>query len=72
MIPITKPWIGEAEIAAAGAALRSGWVTQGPEVTAFERRSPSTSGAEHACAVSNCTTALHLALRPWASVRATR
>jgi len=41
----------------------SGWVTQGPEVAAFEREFADYVGAPHACAVSNCTTALHLALR---------
>jgi dTDP-4-amino-4,6-dideoxygalactose transaminase len=40
----------------------SGWVTQGPEVAAFEREFAECVGATHACAVSNCTTALHLAL----------
>ena len=40
----------------------SGWVTQGPEVAAFEREFAEYVGAPHACAVSNCTTALHLAL----------
>jgi dTDP-4-amino-4,6-dideoxygalactose transaminase len=37
-------------------------VTQGPEVAAFEREFAEAVGAPHACAVSNCTTALHLAL----------
>ncbi|MGH7446743.1 MAG: DegT/DnrJ/EryC1/StrS family aminotransferase, partial [Longimicrobiales bacterium] len=37
-------------------------VTQGPEVAAFEREFAAFVGAPHACAVSNCTTALHLAL----------
>lgn len=36
-IPIAKPWMGEAEAAAAGRAIMSGWVTQGPEVAAFEQ-----------------------------------
>jgi dTDP-4-amino-4,6-dideoxygalactose transaminase len=40
----------------------SGWVTQGPEVAAFEREFGEAVGAPHACAVSSCTTALHLAL----------
>ena len=40
----------------------SGWVTQGPEVAAFESEFAAFVGAPHACAVSNCTTALHLAL----------
>jgi perosamine synthetase len=40
----------------------SGWVTQGPEVAAFEREFAEAVSAEHACAVSNCTAALHVAL----------
>jgi dTDP-4-amino-4,6-dideoxygalactose transaminase len=40
----------------------SGWITQGPEVAAFEREFAETVGSSHACAVSSCTTALHLAL----------
>jgi dTDP-4-amino-4,6-dideoxygalactose transaminase len=62
MIPITKPWIDEAEEAAALRPLRSGWVAQGPEVEAFEAELAAFVGARHACAVSNCTVALHLAL----------
>ena len=61
-IPIAKPWIGKAEAEAATRAILSGWVTQGPEVAAFEREFAAYVGAPHACAVSNCTTALHLAL----------
>ena len=41
----------------------SGWVTQGPEVAAFESEFAAFVQAHHACAVSNCTTALHLALK---------
>lgn len=63
MIPITKPTMGDEEIAAAAEALRSGWVSQGPAVARFEQAFAATVGAQHACAVSNCTTALHLALR---------
>src|SRR5512146_3156917 len=62
MIPVAKPWIGEAEAEAVRRPLLSGWVTQGPEVVAFEREFASYVGGKHACAVSNCTTALHLAL----------
>jgi perosamine synthetase len=40
----------------------SGWVLQGPEVTAFEREFASFVGSQHACAVSSGTAALHLAL----------
>jgi perosamine synthetase len=61
-IPIASPWVGEEEVEAAARPLRSGWLTQGPEVAAFEREFAAYVGATHACAVSNCTTALHLAL----------
>ena len=62
MIPIIKPLMDEREAAAARRVILSGWVTQGPEVAAFEREFADFVGAAHACAVSSCTTALHLAL----------
>ena len=61
-IPVARPLLGEQEAEAARRAILSGWVTQGPEVAAFEREFAEAVGAPHACAVSSCTTALHLAL----------
>ncbi|EPX85742.1 DegT/DnrJ/EryC1/StrS family aminotransferase [Salipiger mucosus] len=62
MIPIAKPLLGPEEAEAASAAVLSGWVSQGPQVAAFEADFAALTGAARACAVSNCTTALHLAL----------
>jgi perosamine synthetase len=62
VIPITRPLVGREEEEAAAAAIRSGWITQGPKVAEFERTIADYCGAAHAVAVSNCTTALHLAL----------
>jgi dTDP-4-amino-4,6-dideoxygalactose transaminase len=62
MIPITRPLLGADEAEAARRVVLSGWLSQGGEVAAFERTFADYVGADFACAVSNCTTALHLAL----------
>jgi dTDP-4-amino-4,6-dideoxygalactose transaminase len=56
------PHLDENEADAAREAVLSGWVSQGPQVAAFEREFAALVDAPYACAVSNCTTALHLAL----------
>ena len=61
-VPVARPHLGQEEVSAAGRAILSGWVTQGPEVAAFEREFAAYVGSPHACAVSSGTTALHLAL----------
>src|SRR5918996_3492545 len=63
LIPVAKPLLGDNELQALQRPIASGWITQGPEVAAFEREFAEFVGAPYACAVSNCTTALHLALR---------
>jgi perosamine synthetase len=61
-IPVMVPWLGEEEAEAAAAAVRSGWVAQGPRVAEFERAFAAEVGAAHGIAVSSGTTALHLGL----------
>ncbi len=61
-IPVAQPVLAAEEAEAAARAVLSGWVTQGPEVQAFEDEFAALVGAPHASAVSSCTTALHLAL----------
>jgi perosamine synthetase len=62
MIPFAKPWMGDEEVEAAARVIRSGWITSGPEVDSFEKEFAAYAGAPYACAVANCTAALHLAL----------
>lgn len=61
-IPVARPSFGRAEEDAVVDVLRSGWVSQGPRVAEFERKFADYVGAQHAVAVTSCTTALHLAL----------
>jgi dTDP-4-amino-4,6-dideoxygalactose transaminase len=61
-IPLMQPWLGPEEGEAAGAAVASGWVAQGPRVAAFEAAVAARVAADQGVAVSSGTTALHLAL----------
>jgi len=61
-IPIAAPVIGDGEIKAVREVLESGWLTQGPRVTAFEETFAEIHSVKHAVAVTSCTTGLHLAL----------
>lgn len=61
-IPISRPCFGDEERRAIQEPLETGWVVQGPRVAEFERKFAAYTGAEHALAVSNCTTALHMAV----------
>lgn len=62
MIPIAKPYLTSDEAQNAYNTILSGWVTQGPKTLEFEEKFASYVGSKYAVAVSNCTTALHLAM----------
>ncbi len=62
MIPISKPFIGDAEKQAVMEVLDSGMLVQGPRVAKLEEKFAALCGTRHAIATSNGTTALHLAL----------
>lgn len=62
MIPITVPFFGPEEAAAAARVVESGWVAQGPKVAEFEKLVAEYCGVAEAVAVSSGTDALHLAL----------
>jgi dTDP-4-amino-4,6-dideoxygalactose transaminase len=60
-IPLSDLAYGPEEEAAVLRVLRSGWLSMGPEVQAFEAEVAARLGVEHAFAVSSGTAALHLA-----------
>ncbi len=62
MIAIAKPYLTADEAQSAYDTILTGWVTQGPRVQEFEEKFASYTGANYAVALSNCTTALHLAM----------
>jgi perosamine synthetase len=63
IVPLARPVIGEAEEQAVLEVLRSGQLSLGPRVPAFEDAFAGRIGARHASAVSSGTAGLHLALR---------
>ena len=63
VIPLARPVLGPEEEAAVIEVLRSGDLSLGPRVPAFEQEFAEWVGAPHASAVSSGTAGLHLALR---------
>lgn len=61
MISYGRQNINQADIDAVVAVLRSDFLTQGPAIEAFETRVAEYCGAQHAVAVTNATSALHIA-----------
>jgi perosamine synthetase len=62
IIQISLPSTGEEEWQATREPLVSGWLTQGPQVAAFEKAFAQRHGVKHALATTSCTTGLHLIL----------
>jgi dTDP-4-amino-4,6-dideoxygalactose transaminase len=60
---LSRPSIGDEEIAELLDSIRSGWLTMGPKVAAFEARLAAYVGVEHVCCLASCTAGLTLALR---------
>lgn len=61
MIYYGKQNIDEEDIKAVEQVLRSNWLTQGPSIEAFEKKVAAYCGAKYAVAVTNATSALHIA-----------
>jgi dTDP-4-amino-4,6-dideoxygalactose transaminase len=61
-LPLSRPTIGEEEIAEVVDTLRSGWITTGPKVAVFEERCRDYLGMPEAVAVNSGTAGLHVAL----------
>jgi len=61
-VPLAQPSLGVEEEEAAIEAMRSGWLTSGPQLDAFEKAFCETVGAAHTVPVCSCTAALHLCL----------
>jgi perosamine synthetase len=62
LIPYGRQTIEDEDVAAVAEALRSGWLTTGPRVDAFEAAFASYCGAPYAVAVNSGTAALHAAM----------
>lgn len=62
-IPLFELNFDEAEEKAVIETLRSKWISTGPKTIEFENKFASMLNVKYAVAVSNCTVALHLAMR---------
>lgn len=61
-VQISVPDTGDEEWQACRGPLMSGWLTQGPNVAAFEKAFSARHQVGHALATTSCTTGLHLVL----------
>jgi len=62
-LPFSRPSITEADIAAVGEVLRSGWITTGSKNAEFEEKFCKYTGCAGAVALSSATAGMHIALK---------
>jgi len=62
-LPFARPSLDEATIAGVAEVLRSGWITSGPWVQAFERRLSALCGGRPVRVVTSATAAIEVALQ---------
>jgi dTDP-4-amino-4,6-dideoxygalactose transaminase len=62
-LPFSRPTIDEATIAAVGEVLRSGWITSGPKVQAFEKQLSEYFGGRPVRTFNSGTCTMEIALR---------
>jgi UDP-4-amino-4-deoxy-L-arabinose-oxoglutarate aminotransferase len=59
-LPFTRPSITEVEVLEVNEVLRSGWITSGPRVSAFEKEFSAYVGAPFGIAVTSATAGFHI------------
>ena len=59
-LPFTRPSVTDAELSEVADALRSGWITSGPRVEAFQKAFAEYVGVPHALAVTSATAGFHM------------
>lgn len=62
-VPLCKPYVDDAELAAVAEVLASGWYAHGPANQQFEAAFAEMVGVQHAVSLNSCTSALHLAVQ---------
>src|SRR3954454_16065265 len=61
-LPFARPTLDEATVADVSAVLRSGWITSGPKVKAFEAALGELAGGRPVRVLTSATAALEIAL----------
>jgi len=61
-LPLSRPALGDEEVAAVAESLRSGWITSGPRAAELETMFREVTGAPNAVAVASATAGMHIVL----------